>query len=507
MSPSAREVALEVVRRVTDEGAYSNRVLPKALARSGLDERDRALATELAYGTIRHAPGLDDAIGARAARPVERMTPGARAALRLGAYQVLHTRIPAHAAVGETVGIVVPRERGFVNAILRRLAKEPPAPPAGRDDRAISLRTGMAAWAVTELRTLLPPEEVEAAAAGFGERAPLTLRVNTCRSTVEEVLGSFREAGLEPRIGSVHPECILLRGGDPTSLPGWNEGRFAVQDQASAFVVETLAPEAGRPGPRRLRRARGEDGLHRVPGRRGGTRHRRRPPSGADRADRGSPRTARAPRGSPRAGRRPARRPWSLRPGARRCAVLRHRLRAAAAGAAVAGTPRRALASGAAPGRDRGRRRRPARARRPPGLLGVHVPSSGDRRGVRRDPPSSTRPRPDRDTGTGRRGSRVPPPSLAASPRDRRDVRRGVQNVRLTRPGWPPLQSAPMGKLAASILSSDLAHLADEVKLVEPYADIIHIDIMDGHFVPPIALGTVVVASLRRWTDRSSTAI
>ncbi|MGH2679848.1 MAG: ribulose-phosphate 3-epimerase [Actinomycetota bacterium] len=59
-----------------------------------------------------------------------------------------------------------------------------------------------------------------------------------------------------------------------------------------------------------------------------------------------------------------------------------------------------------------------------------------------------------------------------------------------------------MGKLAASILSSDLAHLADEVKLVQPYADIIHVDIMDGHFVPPITLGTVVVASLRPWTDR-----
>lgn len=58
-----------------------------------------------------------------------------------------------------------------------------------------------------------------------------------------------------------------------------------------------------------------------------------------------------------------------------------------------------------------------------------------------------------------------------------------------------------MGKLAASILSADLAHLADEVKLVEPYADIIHVDIMDGHFVPPITLGTVVVASLRPWTD------
>jgi 16S rRNA (cytosine967-C5)-methyltransferase len=245
VSQSAREVALEVIRRVTDEGAYSNRVLPAALGRSGLDERDRALATELAYGTIRHVPGLDDAIGARAARPVDRMTPGARAALRLGAYQVLHTRIPAHAAVGETVGIVVPRERGIVNAILRKLAKDPPAPPAGRDDRAISLRTGMTPWAIAELRTLLPPEEVEPAAAGFGERAPLTLRVNTCRATVDEVLSTLLMAGVDARIGPVHPECVLVRGGDPTGLTGWNEGHVTVQDQASAFVVEVLAPEPG----------------------------------------------------------------------------------------------------------------------------------------------------------------------------------------------------------------------------------------------------------------------
>jgi ribulose-phosphate 3-epimerase len=61
-----------------------------------------------------------------------------------------------------------------------------------------------------------------------------------------------------------------------------------------------------------------------------------------------------------------------------------------------------------------------------------------------------------------------------------------------------------MGKLAASILSADLPHLAEEVKLVEPHADIIHVDIMDGHFVPPITtLGTVVVASLRPCTGRT----
>jgi 16S rRNA (cytosine967-C5)-methyltransferase len=245
MSPSARQVALEVIRRVADEGAYSNRLLPAALGRSGLHERDRALATELAYGTLRHVPELDEAIGARATRPIARMTPGARAALRLGAYQLLHTRIPAHAAVGETVGVVVPRERGFVNAILRRLAKEPPAPPAGVDDHAISFRTGMAPWAVSELRKLLPPEEIERAALALGQHGPLTLRVNTCRSTVDQVMAMLRDAGLEPEIGPIHPGSVLLPGGNPTSLPGWDEGWFIVQDQASAFVVETLAPEPG----------------------------------------------------------------------------------------------------------------------------------------------------------------------------------------------------------------------------------------------------------------------
>ena len=59
-----------------------------------------------------------------------------------------------------------------------------------------------------------------------------------------------------------------------------------------------------------------------------------------------------------------------------------------------------------------------------------------------------------------------------------------------------------MGKLSVSILSADLAHLADQVKLIEPYADLIHIDVMDAHFAPPLTIGPVVVASLRRCTDR-----
>lgn len=243
MSPSARDVAHEVVRRVADEGAYSNRVLPTALERSGLDERDRALATELAYGTLRRIPELDAAIAALAARPIERMTPGARAALRLGAYQILHTRIPAHAAVSETVGTVVARERGFVNAILRRLASGPPSMPRGKGGTGES--SLMAPWMLAELGRLLPPDEAEEAALAFGEHGPLTLRVNPCRVGVDRAAAVLREAGLDPRRGTVQEECLLLPGGAPTALPGWKEGWFAVQDQSSAFVVDTLAPREG----------------------------------------------------------------------------------------------------------------------------------------------------------------------------------------------------------------------------------------------------------------------
>jgi 16S rRNA (cytosine967-C5)-methyltransferase len=97
--PTARSVALEAIRRVIDERAYSNLVVPGLLGRSGLDERDRAFAAELAYGTLRRRIPIDHAIEARATRSIGRMTTGVRNALRLGVYQIAFTSVPAHAAV------------------------------------------------------------------------------------------------------------------------------------------------------------------------------------------------------------------------------------------------------------------------------------------------------------------------------------------------------------------------------------------------------------------------
>ena len=147
-SPTARSVALNAIRRVVEHGGYSNLVLPAALARSDLDARDRALASELAYGTLRRLLALDQAIGEHSTRPLDRVTPHALALLRMGAYQLLEMRIPPHAAVSETVSLAFERERGFVNAVLRRLADSAPAPPSGSSDADVSVRTGLTPWAV-----------------------------------------------------------------------------------------------------------------------------------------------------------------------------------------------------------------------------------------------------------------------------------------------------------------------------------------------------------------------
>ena len=244
--PTSRSVALEAVRRVVEEGGYSSLVIPAALGRSGLDQRDRGFAAELAYGTIRRLRSLDWAIEQRANRPVIRMSPGARDVLRLGAYQLLYAGTPPHAAVGETVELAGTREKGFVNAVLRKLAADPPPLPTGAEARDIAVRTGMDPWAIAELRrTLDDPAATEPAAEAFAERGLLSLRANRCTTTPEALREALRGAGLDPRASEIHPDCVLLDGGDPTQLPGWREGWFAVQDQASAFVVAALQVREG----------------------------------------------------------------------------------------------------------------------------------------------------------------------------------------------------------------------------------------------------------------------
>ncbi|HSJ50602.1 MAG TPA: 16S rRNA (cytosine(967)-C(5))-methyltransferase RsmB [Actinomycetota bacterium] len=255
--PTPRSVASDVVRRVTEEGAYSNLALSRTLSRAGLEGRDAAFATELTLGTLRRLRRIDHALAPLLERPLETAPKAARALLRVGAYQLLFLRTPAHAAVAETVALAEPRHRGFVNAVLRRLSTAPEAEPAGDDDESVALRTGLDPWAVRELRRLLGDEEAEAAAAALAQPAPTTIRANPCRTSLEELERELSASGVRTERGSMSAGSLIVAGSSPAGLPGFGEGRFTVQDQASTFVVQALDP---RPGERVLDACAGPGG-------------------------------------------------------------------------------------------------------------------------------------------------------------------------------------------------------------------------------------------------------
>src|SRR5947208_1897190 len=122
---TARQTAYEVVLRVFEDDAYADRVLRSAA--QGLDARDRALAQRLAYGTVQRVRTLDYAIEELGRRPLRKLDPPVRAALRLGAYQLGYAdAIPPHAAVNESVELVrrarLERAVPFTNAVIRRLS-------------------------------------------------------------------------------------------------------------------------------------------------------------------------------------------------------------------------------------------------------------------------------------------------------------------------------------------------------------------------------------------------
>ncbi|MBV8950020.1 MAG: 16S rRNA (cytosine(967)-C(5))-methyltransferase RsmB [Actinobacteria bacterium] len=242
--PSARALALDALVRV-EEGAYSNIVLPAMLRESSLSARDRAFVTNLVYGTIRRTRALDHVLGAVAERPLTQLDPPVRAALRLGAAQLLDG-VSAHAAVSETVeaaGPRAPRARGFVNAVLRKLARlGPPWPlPQGDTVDAVAVRTSHPDWIVERLYADLGPDDAAGVLASDNLAPAVTLRVNRRRTTVDDVAAELTAGGAHVSRGALVPDALVVSGtGDPAALPAVAEGRATPQDQASQAVVALL---------------------------------------------------------------------------------------------------------------------------------------------------------------------------------------------------------------------------------------------------------------------------
>lgn len=230
-----RQMALEVLTAVNHGGAYANLALPKALASSGLDSRDRGFVTELVYGSLRRQGELDTVVAIAASRPTREIDQEVLDVLRLGVYQLLFLRVPGHAAVDESVNYAkshgLPRATGFINAVLRSVTRESVDHWLQLIESTESSEHSHPAWIA---------REIERALAETGDAAELgdALDANNEPPLVCLVclpgLSQHQEGDERTRFS---PWGFTLAGGDPASDARVAEGRARVQDEGSQLAA------------------------------------------------------------------------------------------------------------------------------------------------------------------------------------------------------------------------------------------------------------------------------
>lgn len=252
---NARALAIQVLARVRATDAYLNVVLDTLLSESPpKDPRDAGLVTELAYGATRRQLALDYAITRFADRKLDALEDKVLAALRVGAYQIFHTRIPARAAVAETVQALkevgLARAAGFTNAILRKLADlpGPPLPPTTDLVEHLSVRESHPRWLVERWLRQFGRERAEAMLVADNQSPAVVVRANTAKVTRDALLAQFQEAGVEAKATTVSPLGIILPPvGRVEDVYGYSEGLWQVQDEAAQLVgVYGAIPESAR---------------------------------------------------------------------------------------------------------------------------------------------------------------------------------------------------------------------------------------------------------------------
>lgn len=253
---SARELALKVLDEVETGGGYANIALGRVMERYQPVGPERALLTELSYGTLRRLNTIDWMLARFLRKPLASQNKWIRNILRLAAYQILYLdRIPPAAACNEAVELAKkytsPQLAGFVNAVLRRLVREREAIefPSLEENPVehIALKYSHPAWVVELWLEEFGVEETIRICEANNQTPATTIRVNLLRTSREALIARLREeAHLEVRPTEYAPEGLSVRGfHNLQALPAFQEGLFFVQDESSMLVTRALSPVPG----------------------------------------------------------------------------------------------------------------------------------------------------------------------------------------------------------------------------------------------------------------------
>ena len=252
---TVRQLASEILLKVDSQKAYADILLDGTLKSTHLSERDRALLTELIYGTLRWRAKIDARLSQKLRRPLEDTDGFVRNLLRVTVYQLFYLdKIPDYAAVNEAVELAKTQRgsktAGFVNGVLRNLLrqKNPDAQAPSTDDSIPTLATELShpEWLVQRWLEEFGLSETRALMRANNERAPLVLRTNRLKCGRDELLARLRDHGIAATPTLLSPQGISVESsGNVENLPGFADGLFQIQGESSQLVAYLLAPSAG----------------------------------------------------------------------------------------------------------------------------------------------------------------------------------------------------------------------------------------------------------------------
>ena len=272
LATSARQIAHKVLLRTFKSDAFADRALNSEFAKAdSLADGERRQATEIVYGVLRTGHSLDYQLAQLTSSSFAKKTPmPTLCALRMGAYELLHLSTPGYAAINEAVDLCGSQksQRSFANGVLRNLLRkrDDESLPTLSDDESLTrtqrlaIETSTPNWLLSDLSTgdgapLASFNDLEAWAHASQERPPITLRINRKRTTRDRVAEELTAHGLsvEPVDGLADALLLEAGGGAVTSLPGFADGLWSVQDVGAQCVALLAAPALSDNGePRRV---------------------------------------------------------------------------------------------------------------------------------------------------------------------------------------------------------------------------------------------------------------